>query len=162
MTEHAERKRIDPWLPWFFVLFFVVVLAVNGVMVYFAAASWTGVETRQPYIKGLDYNRTLADVERQKALGWTADLSVTPDAEGARLDLSLADARRLAVAGARVTARLVRPTHEGHDFEIDLEDRGRGRYAGVVRTPLPGQWDVRVSVTHSSGQYRLTRRVVVP
>jgi nitrogen fixation protein FixH len=162
MTEPIERKRIDPWLPWFFVLFFAVVLAVNGVMVYFAAASWTGVETRQPYIRGLDYNRTLDAVERQKALGWTADLALRPDAEGARLDLSLVDARRLAIAGARVTARFVRPTHEGHDFEIALEDLGRGRYAGVARAPLPGQWDVRVFVAHPSGEFRLTRRVAVP
>jgi len=64
--------------------------------------------------------------------------------------------------GARVTARFVRPTHEGHDFEIALEDLGRGCYAGVARAPLPGQWDVRIFVSHPSGEFRLTQRVAVP
>lgn len=162
MSEPIVRKRIDPWLPWFFVLFFIVVFAVNGALVYFAAESWTGLETRQSYIKGLDYNRTLEQVEKQNALHWTTDLAVRVEGRDAHLDLSLADARGLAIAGARATARFVRPTHEGYDFEIPLEDRGRGHYVAVAHAPLPGQWEVRVSVAHPSGDYRLTRRVVVP
>ena len=163
MSEPVDSKPIDRWLPWLFFLFFAVVLAVNGVMVYVAAASWTGLETKQHYVKGLAYNRTLADVERQKALGWTGDLTVKPEARGnVHLDLTLLDRRRLAVAGADVTARFVRPTSEGHDEEIRMKDYGSGRYVGAMSLPLPGQWDVRVVAKHPSGDFRLTRRIVVP
>ena len=163
MSEPVESKPVDRWLPWLFVLFFVVVLAANGIMVYVAAVSWTGLETKQHYVKGRDYNRTLEAVERQKALGWTGDLVVTAETRGdVRIGLTLLDRRKLAVAGAEVAVRFVRPTNEGYDVEVPLEDRGRGHYGAAVGLPLPGQWDMRVFARHPSGEFRLTRRVAVP
>jgi nitrogen fixation protein FixH len=163
MIENVDSKPIDRWLPWFFVFFFLVVFAVNGVLVYCAATSWTGLLTSHSYIKGVDYNQTLDEVAREKALGWTGILATQPDAHGViRVDLTLTDARKLALAGAHVTARFVRPTSEGHDFEIKLDDYGRGRYKGVAQPSLAGQWDVYVEIEHPSGVYHITRRVVVP
>ena len=163
MSESVNRKPIDRWIPWMFVLFFVVVLAVNGVMVYVASASWTGLETKQHYIKGLDYNRTLDAVAQQKALGWAGDLSVETKAAGrVRLDFSLRDRNAGAIAGATVTARLVRPTSEGHDVDVRLDDFGRGHYAAAADIALSGQWDVHILARHPSGDFRLTRRIMVP
>lgn len=163
MSDPVECKPIDRWLPWLFFVFFAVVLSVNGIMIYVAASSWTGVETRQHYIKGRDYNRTLDAVARQTARGWNAGLSIEAKArDHVRLDLTLLDARKHSVAGADVSARFVRPTHEGFDVEIHLDDDGAGRYVGELRAPLPGQWDVRVVARHPSGDFRITRRVVVP
>lgn len=162
MNEQVESKPIDRWLPWLFVVFFVVVFAVNGVMVYVAASSWTGVETRQHYVKGRDYNRILEAVERQNARGWTGNLSVRPRKDGdVRLEFRLADARAAALTGAGVTARLVRPTREGYDFDVRMDDYGAGRYIADLHVPLPGQWDVRIVASHPSGEFRLTRRIVV-
>ena len=127
MTDHAESKPIDRWLPWLIVPFFLVVFIANGIMVYVGATTWTGLETKQYYIKGLDYNETLQEEARQKALGWTAGLSVEPkERNTVRLDFSLLDRRNLAIAGADVSARLVRPTSEGHDVEIHMDDFGSG------------------------------------
>jgi nitrogen fixation protein FixH len=163
MMQNVDSKPIDRWLPWLFVLFFVVVLAVNAVMVYFAAASWTGLQTGQSYTRGLEYNRTLAEIAHQKALGWTATLALQPDAHGVvNLDLTLTDAREMALAGARVTARFVRPTSEGYDFQVAFGDYGKGRYRGVAHAPMPGQWDVYVVAEHPSGVYQITRRIMVP
>jgi nitrogen fixation protein FixH len=162
MSDPVEGKPIDRWLPWLFVLFFVVVFAVNGVMVYVGATSWTGLETKHYYLKGIDYNETLDAVEHQKEMGWTADLSVDRKSENAvRLDFALQDRRHLAVGGADVTARLVRPTSEGHDMDVRLDDYGRGHYVADVVLPLRGQWDVRVVAKHPSGDFHLTRRIVV-
>ena len=163
MSDSPDSRPSDRWLPWLFVVFFAVVLAVNGVMVYFAASSWTGIETKQSYIKGRDYNRTLEAVAEQDARGWDAGLSIeTQDRNHVRLDLMLIDSGRHAVAGATVSARLVRPTHEGNDVEMSMSDYGSGRYVGVLQAPLPGQWDVRVVARHPSGDYRITRRILVP
>jgi len=162
MSDPVDSKPIDRWLPWLFVLFFLVVFAVNGIMVYVGATTWTGLETKQHYKKGLAYNETLDEVARQKALGWTADLSVEPKARHAvRLDFTLLDKRERAIGGAVVIARLVRPTSEGHDVELRMDDFGAGHYSGTVDLPLAGQWDVRVVAKHPSGDFRLTRRIVV-
>jgi nitrogen fixation protein FixH len=131
-------------------------------MVYVGATSWTGLATKQYYLKGLDYNETLDAVAQQKEMGWTADLSVDRRSENAtRLDFALQDDRDTAVAGADVIARLVRPTTEGHDIDVRLQDYGRGHYVADVVFPLRGQWDVRVVAKHPSGDFRLTRRIVV-
>jgi nitrogen fixation protein FixH len=162
MSDHVDSKPIDRWLPWLIVPFFLVVFIANGIMVYVGATTWTGLETKQYYIKGLDYNETLKAEERQKALGWTAALAVDrKPANGLRLDFSLLDRQNLAIAGADVTVRLVRPTSEGHDVEVRMDDFGRGHYIGTVDLPLRGQWDVRVVAKHPAGDFRLTRRIVV-
>lgn len=162
MNDPVERKPIDRWLPWTFVAFFAVVIVVNAIMVYFAATSWTGIHTTKHYLKGLDYNRTLEAVEQQKARGWTSTLSVASDNDGLRLDLDLRDVGERALTGAEVTAQFVRPTHEGYDLEIKLVDYGKGYYTGRLQAPLPGQWDVHVVAKHSQGDYKVTRRIVVP
>ena len=38
----SEPERSGRWIPWMFVLFFVVIFAVNGTMVWYALESWTG------------------------------------------------------------------------------------------------------------------------
>jgi nitrogen fixation protein FixH len=162
MSDHVESKPIDRWLPWLIFPFFLVVFIANGIMVYVGATTWTGLESKHYYIKGLDYNDTLKAEERQKALGWTAALSVDRKSEnGVRLDFSLLDRRSLAIAGADVSVRLFRPTSEGHDVDIRMKDYGRGHYVADVQLPLRGQWDVRVVAKHPAGDFRLTRRIVV-
>jgi nitrogen fixation protein FixH len=162
MSEPVDSKPIDRWLPWLIFPFFLVVFIANGIMVYVGATTWTGLESKHYYIKGLDYNETLKAEERQKALGWEAALSADRKSENSvRLDFSLQDRRHLAIGGADVTARIVRPTSEGHDMDIRMKDYGRGHYVADVELPLRGQWDVRVVAKHPSGDFRLTRRIVV-
>lgn len=163
MTASTPKRVSGSKLPWLFVAFFAVVFAANGVLVYFAAQSWTGLETKGYYIKGLDHNRTLATAAQQKALGWLSDLSADRTADGALLvRFGLQDGRREGVSGARVKARFVRPTHVGHDFELLLRESVPGRYRATAEAPLPGQWDIRITAEHRAGTYRLHRRVVLP
>ena len=71
MVGPASRDR---WIPWAFVAFFGVVLAVNAVMIWVAFVTWPGLETTSAYQKGLAYNRTLAASQAQEALGWRVDV----------------------------------------------------------------------------------------
>ena len=60
----AKKSRI----PLLFFAFFAVVLTANGIMIWIALSSWTGLETKNHYLKGVDYNQTLQDVRTQEAL----------------------------------------------------------------------------------------------
>ena len=75
--------------------------------------------------------------------------------------VSLKDHSGNILDGARVTAEVVRPTSEGHDFTFELPDQGQGRYTAEFALPLPGQWDIRVVAVHSQGDYQEVKRVVV-
>ena len=149
-TASQQSARKSGWIPWVFVGIFAVFLVANGIMVYFASVTWTGVETENAYERGLDYNRTLAAVRDQEALGWQVAVDVRPvGQQEAQVEVALSDRNGRAVAARRVRARLNRPTHTGYDTEADLRDLGAGHYSGTIALPLPGQWDLEVLVEHA-------------
>ncbi len=59
-----------------FISFFAVVFAANGVILYEALATRTGIVAEEPYIKGLKYNQRIDAEAQQAALGWTLDVAV--------------------------------------------------------------------------------------
>jgi len=153
----AERSR---WIPWVFVGFFLVVFAVNGALVWFALSSWTGLETTNSYERGLVYNRALEAEKEQAALGWRAGFGFhqTGERQG-MLELRLQGRDTAPLEGAKVDAEIVRPTQEGYDFDLALEERAPGRYRAAVRVPLPGQWEVRLAARARGEVYRLSPRI---
>jgi nitrogen fixation protein FixH len=162
MTGLPYSRRPLTWGPWVFFAMFAVVLAANGVMVVFAYSSWTGLETQGAYEKGLAYNETLAAAREQAALGWQVGITLAPGGAGQlRLEATFRDRNGRPLRLTAVTARLIRPTHSGHDLVLPLAELESGRYGAETIFPLPGQWDVRVRAEHAGGSYQATRRVVV-
>jgi nitrogen fixation protein FixH len=162
MTGPRRPRRPLTWGPWVFFAMFAVVFAANGIMVVFAFGSWTGLETRGAYEKGVTYNETLAAARAQAALGWRVEITLEPTGTGlVRLEAAFRDRDGRPPRLTAVTARLIRPTHSGHDLVLALAAQGMGRYGTETTLPLPGQWDVRVHAEHAGGSYQATRRVVV-
>ena len=163
-TDSSTPERRSAWIPWAFVGFFVVVFAVNGTMVYFAATSWTGMygDGGSKYRQGLEYNQMLAEVAAQAAMGWQVDHGFERTEPGhGRLSMTLQDAHGNLLTDAVVQAELIRPTHSGTDFEVPLAHAGQGRYQVDIRFPHAGQWLVDLTADHARGTYRLTDRVIV-
>jgi nitrogen fixation protein FixH len=162
MTGRAPPRRSLTWGPWVFFAMFAVVIAANGALVFFAAGSWTGLETDGAYEKGVAYNETLAAARDQAALGWQVEIALEPGADGqVRIEATFRDRNNRPLHLRAVTARLVRPTHSGHDLALPLARLEAGRYGAETKIPLPGQWDVRVLAEHARGSYQASRRVVV-
>lgn len=57
----------DRIIPWYFVMAFAVIFAVNGLFVYLATSTNKGVVTENAYEKGRDYNHIVEEVRKQKA-----------------------------------------------------------------------------------------------
>ena len=150
----------DAWIPWSFVGFFAVVLLANGIMIFVALNTWTGMSTDDPYDRGLNFNDQIAEARAQDELGWTVTLEFAQTgAESGQLQLAMADAWGNWLDRAVVRAQLVRPSHHGDDFEAELSYAGFGVYATDIRFPMPGLWDVRVQADHERGTYRLHDRI---
>ena len=157
---NARRAQGGWWIPWTFVGFFLIVFAVNGVLVWAALSSWTGLETTNPYERGLAYNRALEAAREQAALGWRADFHFEQSGQRhGTLELRLQDREGVRLQGAKVDAELVRPTEEGHDFALDLSESEPGRYRAEVELPLAGQWEVRLAAQTRGEVYRLSPRI---
>jgi nitrogen fixation protein FixH len=163
MSDASEARPSDRYLPYLFFVFFGVVFFANGMLVYAAMSSWTGLNGEKHYIRGLAHNRTLEAVAAQRARGWTGSLALEPGADDdSVLRFRLTDKAEVGVVGASVTARFMRPTHVGNDFTVRLQDLGGGRYVARAEVPLAGQWDVDVVAEHSKGRFQVTHRVQVP
>jgi len=159
----ASKRRLPGWwYPWIFVGFFAVTIAVNGTLVFYALHSWTGLETQHYWERGTAYNAAIEGARGQRMRGWQVGIDFqAPELKSARLAVDLKDHSGNILTGARVTAEIVRPTSEGHDFTVELSYQGEGRYTADFAMPLPGQWDIRVVADHPQGDYQEVKRVVV-
>lgn len=158
-----RARKAGWWWPWAFVAFFAVVIAVNATMVAFAFGSWTGIDTRDHYKRGLAYNRAIAAEEAQRRRGWRAEfMSVAAGAKHAVVALVMHDRNGGALVALDAGVRFVRPTSEGHDFDVPLRHVGQGRYEAKVAFPLHGLWTAEVWARRGKQLHRLTKRIEVP
>lgn len=157
-----RRRQPGWWFPFIYVAAFLVVIAVNGTMVYFAMSTDAGLETENHYIKGIRYNAALEGARRQEARGWRVELDFqSPETRRAQINLTLSDRDGAPLRGAQAVLRAVRPVAKGHDFDIPLTPQGDGRLVGEAEFPLSGVWDVKVRIDHPDGDYQDVKRVWV-
>ena len=158
----TPTSRSAFWIPRGFFIFFAVVFAANGIMLFFALDSWTGLSTENAFKEGLAYNEQIAERNRQAALGWRVSFDVVPDRPGHLVfDMRVDDDRGVPVTAASVVVSLTRPTHEGYDSTATLAHVGGGQYVGEADPSLPGQWQVELVIDEPRGRYRQRERVVV-
>ncbi|MBU2531541.1 MAG: FixH family protein [Alphaproteobacteria bacterium] len=161
----AERGTIQGWhVLAAMIAFFGVIFAVNGVFLVMALDTHTGIVSKQPYRKGLDYNRRIAADERQKELGWSGD--VTIGAEGQSVQLVVTDRYGRPVPALAVTGFIGRPSTAQHDLEVVLrEEPAPGTYVAALPTLPAGNWLVQFEARElkPSGDadvvYRVRKRI---
>lgn len=167
MTVQSRAPRASRWIPWAFVGFFAAVAAIQGVMIWLAVASFSGLATDSPYERGLDYNETLAAKAEEAALGWQVEARFLVDASAGstragRLELALLGRDGRPIESAAVAARLRRPVGSEATIELRLDATEPGRYTGAAELPLAGQWDLDLDIEGPGGKAHYTQRIFVP
>jgi len=137
--------------------FFLVVATVNGVFIYAGIKSWPGLVSERAYEEGLAYNRTLASARAIKAMGWSAGLSYQ---DGVAI-LVLTDRDGLVIDGMQAEAVFNRPVGRTAEIAVTLKSLGAGRYAAPVALPMPGQWEMAVTVDGARDRFVAAERVIV-
>lgn len=123
--------------------FFGTTIAVNVVFTTYALSTFSGEDVSKPYLRGLEYNKTLTARAEQAKLKWTASIDVEREGvAGAVVTVSIAGADGQAVGGLAVTVLFKRPTDANLDKTVTLEPLGGGQYRGRVDDVVAGQWDV--------------------
>ncbi len=143
--------------------FFGVVLGVNGLMLWHAIATHSGVVALEPYRKGLAYNARIAAGERQAALGWQADVALGADGV---VEVSLSDGRGMAIEGYVTSGTLGRPSSNRSDISLRFAEARPGAYVAAAGVLDPGAWQIEVEVRTAAAQdgagetvYRMRRRL---
>lgn len=166
MSRKTTGRRPGWWYPWIFVGMFAVVVGVNAALAYFATSTFNGLDTQGAYEKGLSYNKALSGAAAQEKLGWVVDAEVRPaqggSGHGGTVAVAVSDQTGAGLDGLDVFAVFTRPAQAGHDTRVALAGSGGGRYAGDVKLPFPGQWEVQVVANRGNDSYQLNQRVNLP
>lgn len=136
---------------------FLVIFAVNGVFIYKATRTHTGLVTQQAYEKGLDYDTIVENARTQDALGWQSTITLHDH----QLSFTLQDASGDPVSCEQANAYLMRPTQSQLDFLQPLTQHEDGSYQSRLAMPQSGQWDITVSVLCNKQSYQKRQRVIV-
>jgi len=144
------------------LVFFGVVFAANGLLVFFALDSWPGLSTEKAYEEGIAYNRTLDAARRQDALGWTSAVALDGGPASATVRVRLAGPKDAPVTGLDVHVTLLRPVIEGFDVTLSLPETAPGLYAAPVRLPKPGRWTAAIEARRGEETvYRMRHDLMV-
>lgn len=119
--------------------FFGLMLAVNGIFLFYALNTFNGFEARDAYRRGLSYNERIANDLKQAQRGWQTQASY--DTPSGRLITSIRDIQGRAVAGLSLSLEIRRPATDREDRALALKEVRPGRYEGEANL-APGQWIV--------------------
>lgn len=148
----------DKYIPWYFVIAFVLLFALETVLVTTAVKTHPGVVTEKAYEHGLAYNQFIAEQEAQEARGWQGSLHLS----GKLLRFELQGRDGAPLTGATVEAEIIRPVGVAYDFTADLKETSPGVYEAELAFPQPGQWKIGVQASWQNQPYRLQQTVFVP
>lgn len=129
------------------ILSFGVIFAVNGFFIYEALSTFDGIEADDAYQRGRAYNKDLAAMEAQKALGWKAELSQPVSAAGGITHLAarFTDKTGAPLTGLKVSATFFRPVMVGADQTAIMRETAPGRYEADFKLGYDGNWIVRLA-----------------
>jgi nitrogen fixation protein FixH len=149
-------------IPWLFVTGMAVVIAVNGVLVYFALGTWSGLVVEKPYERGIGYNRVLQAAAQQEALGWHFAIALEAGDASTKMVIQAMDRDGRALSGLNIRATVERPLERETHAAIELAEQGSGRYVAVFDRLRSGQWQTRVTATRGTEIAAAAHRQHVP
>jgi nitrogen fixation protein FixH len=159
-----DTRLSRQWTGWTVLItllgFFGVIFAVNGVMIYAALSTLTGVDTDSAYQAGLRYEQEVAQAKAQDARHWQVDAKLTPSAAGERVDLSARDAAGHPLSGMDAAVTFERPTDRRLDRSVVLVEDAAGRFHGIAELAA-GQWDLVIALTRDGAQMFLSKNRVI-
>lgn len=150
-------EKRDRLIPYYFVIAFAIVFMVNGIFVYLAVTSFSGVVSENAYVKGLNYDDVIGAVHEQKKLGWSMDLAY----EGGAFVANFRGRDGQPLQGVHIIATISRPVGERHQQQFTLAEVGAGRYSHGITLPLKGQWDVLIEASWNKNKYQSKQRLVI-
>jgi len=111
------------------------------------------------YRKAVDWDAHMARQRRSQALGWTARAR-TAESGSASLQLvvEIADARGVAISGARAHGVAFPNVRADRPLELALEEATPGVYRATLPMPRAGLWELRLLATRGADAYETTLR----
>jgi nitrogen fixation protein FixH len=144
------------------VAFFVIVAAVNAVMMTAAITTFGGVETASSYQAGLAFARENAAVEAQEQLGWQVAVSTPSDGGSTPLvELAVSGRHGEPMAGLLASGRLSHPMDRRADRVLTWREMAPGVFRADTGRAV-GQWDLVIELSQGGAmKFRSRNRLTL-
>lgn len=139
-----------------FALFFLILIGVQAAFIAIAISTHTGLVSKQPYRKGLNYGERIAQSEKQKKLGWSEEVTLSETSD--RLTLRIRDKQSAPVRNLVLTGVLSRPVHKNEDLTLKFREDGNGEYVADLGGAKAGAFIFDVSAQQSNDVVWRARR----
>lgn len=160
--QHVKQMIRQRWIPSIFVLGFLVVVAVNTVLIVTAAGSFSGLVVSHPYKKGTEYSRLHQALVEQKTLNWIYSLESSRQSDGqVRLVLQWRDGAELSLSDLAIEIEASRPVENIAPLKAGLQSLGGGRYSALLDLPREGLWDLRIIARRGDREFVAAERIQV-
>ncbi len=138
-------------------------LLVNATFIYYAITTSPGLVTEDYYDQGQDYeNNMMKIMAAQNALQWETKLAVPGHILTEQPDMfrfSAVDSRGVPIMDADVSVVAYRPSDADADFKVHLNQAAPGQYQALIAFPLPGIWDLNITVINGEETFNMSHRV---
>ena len=153
----------SPWvIGWMGMI--VIVLAANITMITIAFKTRPSLVIDDYYERGKNYDKALERQAQELALGWQGEI-ITPEKsevnKAAEYRFTLKDADGMPLNVNSVEFFAYRPSDANKDFSLLMAHEGDGIYKVNASFPLPGVWDLIISVEDGEKTYELPKRIFI-
>lgn len=149
-------KKIE-FIPYYFVIFFGVLIILDSVFIFLAFSSHTGLVNKNSYQEGLNYNDIISQKEKQDKLNWITYLEI----ENKNLIFKIQSNDNVDFSHAKVNAHFSSPINDKNDFEQTLVLKNKNSFNSQIIFPHKGVWDVRIFVHLGSNIFQDYHRLVI-
>lgn len=152
----------NPWIiGWLGII--VMFLSINAVFIYLAITTSPGLVTEDYYEKGQQYEQNVLKLmAAQQTLQWETKLAVPGQIVSRQTGIyrfSAVDVRGVPVMDADVQLVAYRPSDADADIRVDMNQVAPGQYEARLALPLPGLWDLNITVKNGGDEFRLSHRI---
>jgi nitrogen fixation protein FixH len=163
----SQTKKDFLHNPWALGIAASVLFGVGSslALVIFAMQNRPGLVDKEYYESGRKYERTvMKQLAARNALAWRT-ATVIPEpivvATPGLVRLSVFDKNDVPVVKSSVSLTAYRPSDATADFTVQLAESGAGEYAGTMRFPLKGNWELRFRIQRGEDVFDVTRKIKV-
>ena len=152
----------NPWIIGWMGLLIAFVMA-NAFMIYLTTGGGPGLVVDDYYERGEDYEKNMLKRLAQDP-GWKMELRAPEPIEMGKkhiINVALVDAENKPLNEDSVMFHVYRPSDASKDFSLPLQRIDDGLYEVAVSFPLPGVWDVLVTVPFKDHEINFPQRIEV-
>jgi len=142
-----EHKKLNKKIPYFFFIFFGVLIIIDSIWIYLSFTTYRGVVEEDAYSKGLQYNKNIDGFEQQQKLGFKYNITYLDNVINFNIENYNIPSDEI------VLIKIIRKISVGNDIQDNMIKLDNNSYYYNYKFPVKGNWKIVVFFKNSGYQF---------